>query len=66
MIVVPDYFLKYSMPKSRGNRFDPAIIVPKLVMSHKNIPCFIWKNLQVEIIYRKTNFALQNEENMAL
>ena len=24
MIVVPDYFLKYSMPKSRGRSFDGA------------------------------------------
>ena len=39
MKVVPDYFLKYAMPKSRGSSFDRApekqhIIAPKLVMSH--------------------------------
>ena len=39
MIVVPDYFLKYSMPKSRGWSFGRApekqhIIASELVMSH--------------------------------
>ena len=52
------------MPKSRGKSFGHApekqhIIAPKLVMSHfaKNVLFFKWKDLELDIIYRKTNFT---------